>query len=79
MPAAECSAALSAPEQFHELFNGQTGVCDDAAERAGSQLLVVWDDGPGVRSVAAKDHVAAGLAAENESGALKGCADFKAR
>ncbi len=65
-------------EQLHELFNGESGVRYDAAERAGSEPLVLGNDGPGVRLVAAEDHVAAGLAAEDESRALEGGADFKA-
>ena len=39
-------------------------------------LLVVGNDGPGVRLVAAEDHVAAGLAAEDKSGALQGGTDL---
>jgi hypothetical protein len=48
---------------LHELFNGQTGVCDDTPERAGSDVFVVRNDGPGVRLTAAQDHVASALAA----------------
>jgi hypothetical protein len=72
------AAALSPSEQFHELFNGESGVGDDAAERAGSEPLVVGNNGPGGRLVAAEDHVATGLAAEYEPGALKGGTDFNA-
>jgi hypothetical protein len=61
-----------------ELFNGESGVGDDATERAGSELLVVGNNGPRVRLVAAKHYVAAGLAAEDEPGALQGSADFTA-
>jgi hypothetical protein len=65
-------------EQSHELVNGESGIGDDAAERTGSDLLVVGNNGPGVRLVAAEDHVAAGLAAEDEPGVLKGGTDFNA-
>jgi hypothetical protein len=58
-------------KQLHELFNGESGVGDDAAERAGSDLLVVGNNGPGVRLVAAQDHVAAGLTPEYEAGTLE--------
>jgi len=71
-------ATLSPSEQLHKLFDGEPGIGDDSAERARSDLLVVGNDDPGVRSVAAEDHMAAGLAAENEPGARKSSADFKA-
>ena len=45
-------------------MNCKPSVGDDAAERAGSELLVVGNHNPGVRLVAAEDHVAAALAAE---------------
>jgi len=60
----EHSAALSPSKQLHERFDGKPSVGDDAAERAGSELLVVGNDNPGVRLVGAEDHVAAALAAE---------------
>ena len=53
---------LSPSEQLHELVNRQSSVGDDATQRAGSKLLVVGDNDPGVRSIAPEDHVAAGLA-----------------
>jgi hypothetical protein len=68
----------SPSEQLHELFNGYAGVGDDAPERSGSDLLVVGDDGPGVRLVAAQDHVASGLAAEHKASAFKCGAHFSA-
>jgi len=77
MDAVERSAALSPSEELDELFDGEPGVGDDAAERAGSQLLMVRDDGPGVRLATAQDHMAAGLAAEDEPRALKSSVDFK--
>ncbi len=73
------SAALSPSEKFHELLDGEPGIGDDSAERARSDLLVIGNDDPGVRLVAAEDHVAAGLAAEDEPSALKSTADLKAR
>jgi len=39
---------------------------------------MVGNNGSGVGLIAAKDHVAAALAAENEPGAFKGGADFEA-
>ena len=60
------------------LSNREAGIWNDAAECAGSELLVVRYDDPGVGLVAAEDHVAAVLAAENKSGAFKSGADFKA-
>jgi hypothetical protein len=48
------------------LLDGESCVGDDSAERAQSDLLVVGNHDPGVRLVAAEDHVAAVLAAENE-------------
>jgi hypothetical protein len=66
------------PKQLQELFDSEAGVRDDAAERAGSKRLVVGNNDPGIRLVAAEDHVAASLAAEDESGALKGGAHLKA-
>jgi hypothetical protein len=62
-----------------ELFNAESGIGDDAAERAGSELPVVGNNDPCVRSVAPKHHVAACLAAEDEPGALQGGADLAAR
>jgi len=64
MDTIERSAGLSPSKQLHELSDGKPSVGDDAAERAGSELLVVGNDNPGVRLVAAEDHVAAALAAE---------------
>lgn len=69
---------MSPPEKLRELFDGEPGIGDDSAERARSDLLVVGNDDPGVRLVAAEDHVAAGLATEDKPCALKGSADFKA-
>jgi hypothetical protein len=40
-------------------------------------LLVIGNDDPGVRLVAAEDHVAAGLAAEDEPSVCKCRTDFK--
>ena len=60
------------------MIDGQSGVGDDAAERAGPDLLVVGDDGPGVGHLAAQDHVASGLAAEHEPGPLESGADVPA-
>lgn len=68
--AVESPTAFSPSAKFHKLFDGESGVGDDPAERA--DLLVVGNDDSGVRPVAAEDHVAAGLAAEDEPGALKG-------
>jgi hypothetical protein len=65
-------------EQLDELFNGQPGIGNDPTERAGSDLLMVGDNGPCVRLVAAKHHVAAGLAAEDKPRAFQGSADFTA-
>jgi hypothetical protein len=70
--------ALLPSEQLYELFNGESGVRDDAAERAGSKPLVLGYNGPGVRLVAAQNHVATRLAAEDEPSALKGGADLEA-
>ena len=58
------------------LSNREAGIWNDAAERAGSDALVVGNNDPGVRLLAAEDHVATLLAAEDEPGALKGGADF---
>jgi len=74
MDTVERTAALSPSEKFHELFDGEPCIGDDSAQRARSDLVVIGNDDPGVRLVAAEDHMAAGLAS-----ALKGCADFKAR
>jgi hypothetical protein len=62
-----------------ELFNAESGVGNYAAERAGSELPVNGNNDPCVRSVAAKHHVAACLAAEDKSGALQRGADLAAR
>ena len=70
--------ALLPSEQLYEVFNGESGVHYDAAERAGSKPLVLGYNGPGVRLVAAQNHVATRLAAEDEPSALKGGADLKA-
>jgi len=70
---------LSPSEEFHELFDGEAGIGNDSPERAQSDLLVVGNDDPGVRLVAAEDHVAAGLAAEDESRPFQRGADFNAR
>jgi hypothetical protein len=43
------------------------------------EMLVIGNDDPCVRLVAAKHHVTAGLSPENESGALQGGADIPAR
>jgi hypothetical protein len=74
-----CSAGLSPSEELHELLDGKPGVDDDAAERARSDLLVIRNDDSCVRSVAAENHMAAGLAAEDEPRALKSSTDLKAR
>jgi hypothetical protein len=79
MDTVERTAALSPSEKFHELFDGEPCIGDDSAQRARSDLVVIGNDDPGVRLVAAEDHMAAGLATEDEPSALKGCADFKAR
>jgi hypothetical protein len=65
-------------KQFDELFHGESSVGDDASERAGSELLVVGNNRPRVGLLAAKHHMASGLAAENEASALKRGADFTA-
>ena len=70
--------ALLPSEQLHELFNGESGVRYDAAQRAGSEPLVLGYHGPGIRLAAAQNHVATRLAAEDEPGALEGSADLKA-
>jgi hypothetical protein len=43
------------------LIDGHSGVGDDAAEGAHTDLLVVGHDDPGMRLVAAENHVAATL------------------
>ena len=63
-------------EQLHELLNGESCIRDDPTECAGTDLLVVGNDSPGVWIVPAEDHVAAGLATENEAGALQRGADI---
>jgi hypothetical protein len=55
----------SASKQSYELFNGESGVGNDATERAGSELPV--------RTTTLC------LTAEDESGALQGGADLAAR
>jgi hypothetical protein len=65
-------------EQSNEFFNGESGVGDDAAKRAGAELLVVGNDGSGRRLATAQHHMAASLTAEDEPSALKGGADFPA-
>jgi len=65
-------------KQLDELLDGESGVGDDATGRAGSKLLVVGNNDPCVRLVAAKHHVAAGLTAEDETGAPQGSANFTA-
>jgi hypothetical protein len=72
------AAASSPTEQLHELFNGEPGVRDDAAQGAGSEPLMVGNNGSGVRYVAAEYHVASGLAAKDEPGALEGGTSLKA-
>jgi hypothetical protein len=78
MDTAGRAAALSPSEQLLESFNAKSGVGDDAAQCAGADLLVVGNNDPGIRLIAAQNHVAAGLTAEHEPGALKGGADFAA-
>ncbi|HEY7242386.1 MAG TPA: hypothetical protein VH678_00705 [Xanthobacteraceae bacterium] len=68
----------SAPKQLDKLFNRESGIRNDTTQRAGSELLVVRNNDPGVRLVASKHHMAAGLAAEDEPGALQGGADLTA-
>ena len=70
--------APSASQQIHELFYGKPGIGDDAAQRAGTDLPVIGDYGTGVRFVAAQNHMASGLAAENEAGAFDHCLYFTA-
>ena len=69
---------MSASKQLQELIDGEPGIGDNAAECSGSHLLVIGDDGPGVRIVPAEHHVAPGLAAEDEPGPLQCSADFTA-
>jgi hypothetical protein len=76
--AVESPTAFSPSAKFHKLFDGGSGVGDDPAKRAQSDLLVVGNHYPRVGLVAAEDHVAAVLTAEDEPGALKGGADFTA-
>jgi hypothetical protein len=56
------------PDPHHPLRNIEThaGLKDDSSPSTG------------VRLIAAKDHVAAALAAENEPGSFEGSADFEA-
>jgi hypothetical protein len=68
-----------APKQFNKLLDREAGVRDDATESAGSNLLVVGNNGSRVRLMAAKHHVASGLSAKNEAGALQGGANFTTR
>src|ERR1019366_8910438 len=72
------TATASAVEQLYELIDGHTGVSDDAAEGARSDLLVVGYDNPSMRFVAAKDHVTATLAAEHEACPFQGGPYFSA-
>ena len=72
------TATASAVEQLYELIDGHTGVGDDAAEGARSDLLVVGYDNPSMRFVAAKDHVTATLAAEREACPFQGGSRFSA-
>jgi hypothetical protein len=64
---------------LNKLFKGESGVGNDATERAASELLMVGHNGSCVRSIAAKYHMAALLPAEEEPGALQGSPDFMAR
>lgn len=48
----------------------------DPAHSAGSDLLVVGNNGSGLRIFAAQDHVTASLAAEYEAGTFERGLDF---
>jgi hypothetical protein len=67
---------LLRPEISQELIDGETGVGDDAPERALADLFVVGDDNTAIRNLAAEDHVAAGLPTKHEAGALQSPSDF---
>ena len=69
----------SSSEQLHELIDCETGVRDDPAQRAGSNSLVIGNNDPRIRLVAAQHHMAAGLPAEDKPDALQSGADFQAR
>jgi hypothetical protein len=60
----------SASEQLQELVDSQACVGNDLSQGALPDLLVIGNDDPGLRVAAAKNHVAAALAAKDESGAL---------
>ena len=60
----------------HELIDGEVGVRDDTPERALADLFMVRHDNAGMRSIAAEDHVAAGLPTKHETGALQSPPDF---
>src|SRR5262249_8402595 len=66
------------PSRYMNLIKGESSIGDDPPERAGSKRLMVGNDHPRVRLVAAEDHMAAGLATENEPGALQRSTGFKA-
>ena len=69
----------SASEQRHKLLNSETCVGNNAAERADPHLLVIRNDNPCMRLIAAKHHVTAGLTAKNKADALKSSANLTAR
>jgi hypothetical protein len=69
---------ISASQQSHELIEGQTGVRNDATERADSDLLVVGNHNASIRLVASQNHVTAALAAEDESDAFQSGAHITA-
>ena len=71
-------SAASASEQLYELIDGHASVGDDTAEGARSDLLVIGYDDPGMRLVAAENHVAATLAAEHEACSFQGGPHFSA-
>ncbi len=63
-------------EQLDKLIHRQAGVSDYAPEGAETDLPVVGNHNTRVRVVAAKDHMAARLAAELEAGAFESRADL---
>src|ERR1017187_2805158 len=72
-------ALISSLEQSHELLNGQASVGNDAAECTGTDLLVVGNNGAGVRVFASEGHVTPALAAEHEADAFQSSPHLTAR
>jgi hypothetical protein len=70
--------ALSA-QQLLELADGEARVGDDPPHRSLSDLAMVGHDDTCIWLAAAQDHMAAGLAAKLEAGALQSRADLPPR